>query len=941
MKLSFKLSIGAMLISIIPVLGVSALAFYSARTALNGHIYKGLDSMANEQISSIEQILGRAATNLSTWSKLLILQDVLTDDEEGDTSNELAQLLEQYNFFTELIATNDRGIVVASANPELIGLDLSATSAFHSNQAGAVYQSSVIESTHSGVPALILAEPIHADYDYDTVIGSVIGYLDWNHLQAVLSKTKVLGTMQDAAHRLILISNSEHLVLYDTIKDPAASGSMSLFDLPTLNGVQPIRLLGKEYLIGTASTRGFEAFKDPAWTFHALISNEAAFESVQLLRERIIGLTLLIATIVLVIATQVARSFVRPLVRLAQVAGKITTGNFKTPLPAPRSDEIGDLTLSFDTMRNAVLEHQIKLLREVDGHKKTETNLRSSENRLNAAQKLSRMAHWNYDSANNLFEGSDQLVKIFGIKDGRLDSMSAYLSHIHADDRHQVEVCIGDAQKNKKAGNIEFNLIRQDGTQISVRQDIEIGESTNDTIFGTIQDISRQRDAERQIREMAYFDTLTGLSNRSYFMQHLEDTIKKAFRHNSQFALLFLDLDGFKDVNDSLGHDAGDNLLKVVARRLNAALRDSDFIARLGGDEFCILIEDVGGEGSAAKTATSCLNALNKPFEVSGRTLRPRGSIGIAYYPNDAESVQELIKTADSAMYAAKEAGKHCYVFYNKTMSQLADQRLMLEQELRNAIENNEFELLYQPQISALSGELVAVEALARWNHPKRGMVSPVEFIPVLEKIGLIHSFGNWVLQTACNQLVTWSQEGLDDIRMAVNVSPLQFSDGSVTRNVAQILSSTGIRPEKLDIEITESVVQTADKIVTNLRDLKLLGVKISIDDFGTGYSCLASLKNLPLDTLKIDRLFVKDILKNPKSAVLCGTIIGMAHAMGYEVVAEGVETMDQARSLVGFNCDLLQGYYFSRPVEAVQIPQLANVDLRQNLESEAAVKTG
>ena len=921
--------LGAMLICIVPVLGISILSFSSASQELNKNIYQGLASTTTERLSSIERILGRAATNLESWSRLLILQDVLTDDDEGDAGNELARLQASHQYFTSLIALNDQGIVVSSTSPSLVGLDLSTSETFLKSKRGQNYQSNSIEQGPENNSVIVLAEPIVADYDSSAVIGTLVGFLDWESIKNTLTDATILGSRQDADHRLILIASTDRTVLYDSIPGSDREQDISRFQLSGLDGVKPMTLAQKKYLVGTANSKGFEFFDNPYWTLHALISDKAAFVSVHALRQRTIEFTLVAALVVFVISNVLARSIVHPLKGLEMAAVKLATGDFGAPLPQHRSDEIGNLTKSFESMRNSLMSHQTQLLMEVDEHKKTEISLRSSEDRLNAAQRLARLGHWDYDFLKGEFFGSTQLEEMCGVGQDGIKSMSEFISCVCEDDRQRVSEAIDNARTRRLGSSIDFRLAQSNGSEVFVRQDIGVSEANSEPIFGTVQDISKQLLAEQKILEMAYFDTLTGLSNRSYLMQHLEVKFESANRQDTQFALLFMDLDGFKDINDSLGHDAGDRLLVEVARRLKMTLRKSDFVARLGGDEFCIFMEELNQENSAAVLAQSCLIALEKPFDIEGRTIRPEGSIGIAFYPDDAKSVQNLLKTADSAMYAAKNAGKNCYEFYNKTMSQLAGQRLMLEQDLQQALKRNEFELLYQPQICAVSGRLVAVEALMRWNHPDRGIVSPVEFIPVLERIGLIRDVGDWVIQTAGEQLVSWEDQGLVNIGMSVNVSPLQFSDNSVIDSVANLLTRTGMQPHRLELEITESVIQTKSTIISTLGKLKSLGVSIAIDDFGTGFSCLSSLKNLPLDSLKIDREFVKDILESPESSVLCGTIIGMAQAMGYKVVAEGVETIAQARSLVGFNCDQLQGYYFSRPVKAAEILEMRNTDFR------------
>ncbi len=446
---------------------------------------------------------------------------------------------------------------------------------------------------------------------------------------------------------------------------------------------------------------------------------------------------------------------------------------------------------------------------------------------------------------------------------------------------------------------------------------------TSNVVLGTVQDITQQRATERRIRELAYTDKLTGLASRAYFYKHTEDIIRAARRRHERFALLYLDLDGFKDINDSLGHDMGDELLRTVSQRLQSSLRDTDFIARLSGDEFCILVDNVRDQYDAAEVAERCLDETNRPVWLGKQQVRARCSIGIAYYPEDGTDLQSLLKAADSAMYAAKEEGRHRYAFYRPELTQRVERRLQIEQELRLAIERDELILHYQPQVELSSGRLAGVEALVRWKHPDMGLIPPGEFIAVAERIGIISSLGEWVLNKACEQLSRWLAMGLPELRMAVNISPLHFRNPALLDTVTRVLETTGIPPELLELEVTESVVQTTGNDFEMFERLRELGVKIAIDDFGTGYSSLASLRALPIDCLKIDRLFISDMLDDGRAAVLLGTIVNVAHALGHVVVAEGVEEVAQLQVLQGIECDIVQGFFFSRPVPAKALPEI------------------
>ncbi|MCB1755168.1 MAG: EAL domain-containing protein [Gammaproteobacteria bacterium] len=438
----------------------------------------------------------------------------------------------------------------------------------------------------------------------------------------------------------------------------------------------------------------------------------------------------------------------------------------------------------------------------------------------------------------------------------------------------------------------------------------------------TIRDITDLKQSEEKIHKMAFTDDLTRLANRPRLMTKLQQLVQTGRRRSESFALLYLDLDGFKDINDSMGHAAGDELLKTMATRFTSEMRETDFVARLGGDEFCIILEDIDSHEQVSDFASRLLDKIAEPVFIDGRYLCPRSSIGIALFPEDADNRESLLQAADTAMYEAKRSGKHQSSFYKPELKQQVDLRLSLEQDLRHAMADKQFELHYQPQVSLRSGRIVGVEALIRWRHPQRGLVFPDQFIDVAERIGFIDELGEWVILQACQQLHDWQQQGLD-LTMAVNITGSHFQSSALVPSTIKALSETGVKANKLELEVTEGVIQLADKSLENLLALKQTGVKITIDDFGTGYSSLGSLRTFPVDHLKVDRIFLQNVLQNQKQTVIISTIIGMANALDLGVIVEGVESREHALLLQGLGCDIVQGYFFSKPVPAEEIPQL------------------
>jgi diguanylate cyclase (GGDEF)-like protein len=422
------------------------------------------------------------------------------------------------------------------------------------------------------------------------------------------------------------------------------------------------------------------------------------------------------------------------------------------------------------------------------------------------------------------------------------------------------------------------------------------------------------------VHELARYDSLTGLPNRNMFVGELDRTIARAARQGGEFAVCFIDLDRFKTINDSLGHDAGDALLKVMADRLRHAVRKSDLVARLGGDEFVVLLE--GGPGpDLAAVAGKLLAAIGEQVTIAGCHFLVTGSIGVGLYPAHGGDAATLLKHADAAMYLAKENGKNNVQFYTDELAGMAARQFELESALRLALVRDELVLHYQPKVDASSNEIVGLEALVRWHHPLRGLVPPGEFIPLAEERGLIVPIGRWVVATACRQIRAWRDGGLATPPVAVNLSPRQFADNRLIEDFEDAMRESGVTPADLEIELTESVLvadpERANEVLCRLHDM---GVRIAIDDFGTGYSSLSYLKRFPAQTVKIDRSFIRGLPTDRVDTAITQAVIAMAHSLGLRVVAEGVETADQLGMLQSLHCDEVQGYLLGRPVPAGEI---------------------
>ncbi|MBK6864605.1 MAG: EAL domain-containing protein [Ideonella sp.] len=439
--------------------------------------------------------------------------------------------------------------------------------------------------------------------------------------------------------------------------------------------------------------------------------------------------------------------------------------------------------------------------------------------------------------------------------------------------------------------------------------------------------------AAQRMQQLASYDSLCGLPNRNLFVAELERALARARRAGSSFGLCFLDLDRFKAINDTLGHAAGDELLQIMAARLRGLLRESDLIARLGGDEFVVLLDGEADVAALSAVARKLLAVISEPLPLRGRSVWITGSCGIAMYPADGDDAQTLLKNADAAMYQAKAGGKNSFHFYTAALAAQSALLFALETDLRHAIERGELVLHYQPKFDIAGGELRGIEALVRWQHPKRGLVPPLEFIPIAEDSGLIVPLGRWVLGAACRQLSQWRAAGLAIPRCAINLSARQFTSDTLIDDVLESLSAAGIAPDLLEVEITESVLMAdPDRAHATLQRLHTLGVHIAIDDFGTGYSSLAYLKRFPAQTLKIDRSFVSGLPLDRDDAAITQAVIALSHSLGMQVVAEGVETQAQLDFLRGLGCDSVQGYLTGRPMTetllAARLPRLPALTL-------------
>ncbi len=559
--------------------------------------------------------------------------------------------------------------------------------------------------------------------------------------------------------------------------------------------------------------------------------------------------------------------------------------------------------------------------------------LQKSEARLSQAQRIAHIGHWRHNLQTNVLYWSDEIYRIFGLeKSAGILSYEKFMKSVHPNDRPAMREVLNDAISENKSYNIDFRVVLPDGRGCVVQQQGEIvfdDAEKSPQMIGTIQDITQQKKDEEKILDLAYYDSLTGLPNRQNFLNYTSRTLSRAKQTGTKATLIYLDLDGFKHINDTAGHGAGDEALKIIADLLNNQLRNSDIVARiktekdemvplarLGGDEFTILLPNISKQESIAKVARRILDVISQPTMVEGREYYIPGSMGITIYPEDGQDVETLLKHSDMAMYAAKKKGGNCFQFYSESMNIQVLKRLNMETRLRKAIARDELALHYQPLMDIKTGKILGFEALARWENADLGLVSPSDFIPLAEEAGLILSIGEWALRNACAQTKVWQEETGVDLTVAVNVSALQFKQDYLVKTVAAVIKETTLNPRSLKLELTESILmENIEEIVKKLLQLKEIGVGHSIDDFGTGYSSLGYLKRFPIDSVKIDKSFVQDMLTDPDDAAIIRAIIALSHNLRLKVIAEGVETDEQLQYLMTHDCDTIQGYLIASPL--------------------------
>ncbi|MFK5892336.1 MAG: EAL domain-containing protein [Pseudomonadota bacterium] len=785
----------------------------------------------------------------------------------------------------------------------------------------------------SNEPASFLAAPV---LKQGVLIGVVALQISTEHIYSVISDDTGLGETGEA---VVAQRNGNELLFMAPLKfDPDAALSRRTKISSITAGPMKHALRGERGSGIALDYRDEEVIA--AWRYlpylrWGLVVKQdtiEAFAAIEKLREGSLYTLLFLLVIVFVLAWFMGRTIVLPIKVLTKVTSDIASGKLGQRAEVCNDDELGQLARSFNHMTDQLQHSQDKLEERVAQRTasldKANNSLQHEINERIKAEEQLRLS-------STVFKHSSEAILITDAKSRVIDCNQAYteitgysLQEIKGHNPNMAS----SGHHDKAFYQTMWQSINQDGCWTGEiwdrRKNGEIypkrlsinavfnNENNVSHYIGVFSDITHIKETEKKLENLAFRDALTGLPNRQLFHDRLSHELNHAHRQNNKVALLFIDLDQFKRVNDTLGHHVGDELLQEVAKRLQSCVRENDTVARLGGDEFTIILADLSSSNTAADTAQKVISTISKAIILHNHELFVGASIGISLYPDDSDKEDILIRNADAAMYHAKDKGRGNFQFFSEDINQRNQQRSQLESSLRRAIKNEEFELYYQPQIDIMTEEIVGSEALIRWNDPYKGLISPLDFIPIAEENGMILEIGTWVFKQACKHLRHCIDLGHKPIRVAINLSAVQFKDDGLIEMIKMAIKQENLSTEWIELEITESaIMENADNAIIILKQLSTLGIRISIDDFGTGYSSLAYLKKFPIDKLKIDREFIKDLPNNNDDVVLTTTMIKLSNSLGIEVLAEGAETKEQIEFLRKQGCHYVQGYYYSKPL--------------------------
>lgn len=878
-----------------------------------------LEAMAKDQSEEIQNLLSNKIAMMERISTSKEMAEYLFTDEELPFLEYLLQLENEFPVLSFVAKSGKEEIKTVSGSSSDHFLEIGDRTYF--DEAKATPYTVIVPPVEWGsdlnepVVNLLLAKFGHFADDYAGVLlGSVPVAQITEGARATQIGVTGFCTITDKQGNVLASPQQDYSTPLIPLQGEGTQGLVA-YSQAQKEGFARATLFGDDSFIAFAPVNRME------WTVMAALPYDEFIEAPKRLRNTVVFVVLSLFLVVAGISYLIARRITHPLLELANASQRISQDDLAVTIEVKTEDEVGILSRSFNQMITNLQTYRRRL---ISSNQYTESIIASISNALFVVS-----------SEGSIQRVNRSFLMLLGYQEDEL--LGWPIDKVFPEAR---ELLFSEQGVIKNpARNAETIYISREGKRIPVLFSSSILQRDQDefiSIVGVAQDITERKEAEAQVRHMAYYDNLTGLPNRVLFKERLKQALSLAQRYQRLSALMFLDLDNFKRINDTLGHKVGDLLLKEVADRLKYCVRDSDTvsrlslenpantIARLGGDEFTIFLTELQHAEDPARVARRVLSELSRPFVLDGHEVFVTASLGITLSPFDSDDFDSLLKNADTAMYHAKYEGKNNFQFYRQSMNANALEKLELENDLRKALDQEDFLVYFQPQWNTRTGRMVGMEALVRWQHPDKGMVSPADFIPLAEETGLIIPLGEWVLRAACAQNKAWQMEGLPPVRVAVNLSGQQFKKQDLIDSVAQALQKSGLDPKYLELEITESIImENVTSAQTMLEEFKKMGLRIAMDDFGTGYSSFGNLKLFPMDLIKIDTSFVKDVNSNPDNAAIVNAIIAMARSLKLEIIAEGVETVEQLRFLFDTGCPEVQGFLFSRPLPAEEASAL------------------
>ncbi len=949
MLLRKKIPITIISLVTIPLIILSIIVYtYTSRALIetNKTRIKNISQIESENLNNIISSHTRQlelTARMGEIVDLFILDDnnMLADNDwmVRETANHaLETTLAESKELDNAFAANLEGKVILSGRKEFLKSNISSKQYFADALSGKTVISNIIQDSDEGKKVVVIATPIHNEKD------KVIGVL--GHTLSVEYFKNKIANIKMSNQGYAYIVDAEGIILAHPDRERIGTRIENDVIYNIVKGIKndemPLAGEGTYFYRGKHKYMAYSVLPQINWVI-VFAQNQTEMNEAARIVFILISLTTLGFVILsLAMSVEVSKSITEPIDQLIGTMDKAAEGDLTSKCEIESENEFGKLANNFNAMLsqlsssydelnsvyNQLSAAEEELRAQYDELQKSGDELRKSEEKYKLAIEGANDIIWEWDLEKKIFYVSDKWSDIVGGEPIQNLPFDKFTKLIYKKDvRKVIKKMKKHINRHTEFYKSEFRIRSENGELIWLLargKALRNKEGKVIKVAGSMTDITERKAIENKIKDMAYYDALTKLPNRILFMEKLETELKRAKEQYTFGAVMLVDLDNFKNINDTLGHDYGDKLLKAIADELRLIITDNNMVCRFGGDEFLVLIPDVGSEREVTDFTKNILSIFEDPFIINDKLTYITASIGICIYPKDAEDTGTILKNADVAMYTAKSLGKNMFLFFDDEMSSGLERKLKIEAILREALLNNSFELYYQPQIDVKYNKIIGFEALLRLNSKELGFISPAEFIPIAEETGIIKEIGAWCLKTACMKNKEWRDKGYDFESIAVNISTVQFQQNNFIEIVTNILEETKLEPEFLEIEITESVlIRSLEKNIEILERLREIGVKIALDDFGTGYSSFNYLRMLPINTLKIDKSFIDGICSGPKEEAIAYGMIQLAHQMELEVVAEGVEDEKQLEVLQAKECDKVQGYLFSKPLPAYAAEQL------------------